>query len=404
MIPFIASIRLILLSLFTFGILRVFTHGGTAIQKEPNGVALGSKSISQPTRTPRTFVPVNKDTLVNEIMSEPTQDAPTLSPDTQQLDRIMHPQTRPQMTYHPMQVTDDLSDFGHDSFNLTIQGMHYDYLFIPNMVKPKMYKLGDKPTIVFGILSTATNVQARQAIRNTWASKEDSKFFILAGNLTSHIIKQEMREFHDILYLNAPEDYRDGLTRKTMAAIQFYHHHYNARCSHGAKHDGTTISCYDYFFKTDDDTYVNATRIRDELSADDPETHEPILYFGEPGSVVRPNRDPQSKYYLSYEEYPARRFPMYAHGMGYAMSSQFASCACTRMFTVRKQPPWEDVAVGALARKCQLKMTRSEWQLSEGIYWKSDKLRRSGNSFSLLHHIHNSDGMKLVHKNLPLPL
>ncbi|KAL3928719.1 MAG: hypothetical protein SGBAC_012525 [Bacillariaceae sp.] len=260
-----------------------------------------------------------------------------------------------------------------------------------------------KPSIVFGILSAPNNFASRQAIRDSWGNQE-AVFFVLGGAYTSEI-NLELQTFHDIVFLDAPEDYRSGLTRKTMLIIHVYHELHNGHCSE----DTETSSCYDYLFKTDDDSYVNTTQLRLELSDKDPKTLEPIAFYGEPSVKTEPDRNTSSRFYISYEEYSGKYYPPYAFGMGYALSSPLAACACHQMQQVRKQLPWEDVATGSLARKCGYKLTWANWSLPgypakfQVQYFPYAILKPGGFLVTLVHGVKNPDWMMQLHRQQPLP-
>mmetsp|Transcript_32993 Transcript_32993/g.79799 ORF Transcript_32993/g.79799 Transcript_32993/m.79799 type:complete len:346 (-) Transcript_32993:142-1179(-) len=291
------------------------------------------------------------------------------------------------------------------SFGLTIHNETYDYRYSSKLplMSQGSNNAKSKPTIVFGILSTPNNLAARQAIRDSWG-KEEALFFVLGGEYTSNI-DLELRTFHDIVFLEAPEDYRSGLTRKSMLIIHFYHYVYNVHCK---AEDRVTSTCYHYLFKTDDDSYVNTTQLRLEISGKDPKTQEPIAFYGEPSIKTEPDRNASSRFYISYEEYPRKVYPPYAFGMGYALSSPLVACACHKMVKVRKQPPWEDVATGALVRKCGFKLTWANWSLPGRPQYQNqdfpyETLKSGGFSVTVVHGVKNPDWMKLLHRQQPLP-
>lgn len=298
-------------------------------------------------------------------------------------------------------------DLSFGTFSLTVHNQSFDYRYSSKLVRLSRgdLNLEPKPTIVFGILSAPNNFAARQAIRATWG-KGEALFFVLGGEYSSEI-NLELQTFHDMVFLDAPEDYRSGLTRKTMLIIHVYHYLYNAHCK---DEDWTTKSnCYDYLFKADDDSYVNTTQLRLELSSKDPKTLEPIAFYGEPSVKTEPERNISSRFYISQEEYSGKFYPTYAFGMGYALSSPLAACASRQMQKVRKQLPWEDVAIGGLVKKCGFKLTWANWSLPgypakfQVGYFPHDVLKPGGFSVTLVHGVKNPDLMLLLHRQQPLP-
>ncbi|CAJ1946640.1 unnamed protein product [Cylindrotheca closterium] len=292
------------------------------------------------------------------------------------------------------------------TFDLTIHNQTFDYRYSSKLPLSRGSNLKSEPSIVFGILSAPNNVAARQAIRASWG-KEEALFFVLGGETYTSEINLELRTFHDIVFVDAPEDYRSGLTRKTMLILHFFHHLYNENCK---KDDWeTSTTCYDFLFKTDDDSYVNTTQLRFELSGKDPTTGEAIAFYGEPSVKTEPDRNTSSRFYISHEEYSAKFYPPYAFGMGYALSSPLVACVCQQMRKVRKQLPWEDVATGSLVKKCGFKLTWANWSLPgypakfQVQYFPYEILKPGGFSVTLVHGVKNPDWMMLLHLQKPLP-
>ena len=289
--------------------------------------------------------------------------------------------------------------------NFSVGGKQVNwYRYSPSMIQKarrqmQRSKKKGKPSIVFGILSSPENREARQAIRDSWG-KEEAIFFVVAGKPSGLEFHRELANSHDMVHLEAREDYRSGLTRKTMLIIHLFHHLFDADCRQ---------SCYDYLFKTDDDSYVNTTQLRLELSDKDPKTLEPIEYYGEPSVKTEPDRDPSSRYYTSLEEFPGNFYPPYAFGMGYALSSNLVGCINHQMAQVRKHLPWEDVATGRLVKKCDAKLTWAHWSLPgypakwQVGYFPYDTLKAGGHSVTLVHGVKNPSYMNLLHHQLPLP-
>jgi hypothetical protein len=231
-----------------------------------------------------------------------------------------------------------------DSF--TLYNQTHNFRFSPELLRSRRIQPNDDaPRMAFGIVSHPNQPDRRNAVRNSWAFDERA-IFIVAGAWDDAIA----REFRlgDILWLNATEDYRSGLTLKTMAFL-----HYCA---------SQLVGSIDYCFKTDDDVYVNATQIRYELRTVIPaRSSNQIDYYGLAHVHTEPIRNITHKWYTSPNEWPRKRFPNYAAGLGYAVSAKFASCAKESMKSLLRFMPWEDVATGLLARKCDILITLANW-------------------------------------------
>ena len=172
-----------------------------------------------------------------------------------------------------------------------------------------------------------------------------------------------------------------------------------------------------YLFKTDDDCYVNTTQIRLELTTSTTTTTtqntttssktSTIDYYGEPSLKTPPDRNRTSKFYISEEEFPAKYYPPYAYGLGYAVSYKFAICASGLMKNIRRQPPWEDVATGILARKCSIKLTKAVWKLEQmkvpaELFWfPYNILVNGGVNVTVLHAV-KPQWMLRIHNKQPL--
>ena len=324
--------------------------------------------------------------------------------------------------------------FANKSFILTSSNESYSYLYSQklnynnattttttgSLLRPH-HTTRSPPNIVFGVLSHVQNQKQRDAIRSSWGQGINLLFVVAGGRSSSSatastsstmlhqrqkqqvVLFEEMTKFHDIVWLERDEDYRSGLVKKTMLLFHFFHLQYPA-------------GNY-YLFKTDDDCYVNTTKISSELTKMDPKSGNPIEYYGYPNLHKEPIRDKASKFYVSPQEYKPRQFPPYATGMGYAISKHFASCIDKKLPIIKKQIPWEDVATGILARKCGVSMTfawswenYTHWQddndgISGGIKFPFQELAKQGKPvgepITIVHNV-NIENMKRIHLLQPL--
>ena len=236
----------------------------------------------------------------------------------------------------------------------------------------------EMPKIIFGICSNSQKPIRRNSIRKSWTLDSEVAIlsvYIVAGNFDT--IKKEFYTKGDLLWVNVTENYRTGLTPKTLAFVDF-----GGKVGNNVhQSENSTISNnhieFDYIFKTDDDVYVNATHIGLELYNDTRQRQRQeqqyngvddiVDYYGMIKSKYSPIRDKSdermAKWYMSREEYPQDYFPDYAPGVGYALSNKFANCASRMIPHLQNFMPWEDVAVGLLAELCQvtLKSADENW-------------------------------------------
>jgi hypothetical protein len=259
-----------------------------------------------------------------------------------------------------------------------------------------IHKYGNSilPLVIYGVCADAATPLRRHAFRNT-LGKEAPVYFLVAGKW--EFISKEFIKFGDMIWIDIPEDYRDSLTPKTFAFIQF---------ASRIAMPGISLASgrpVEYMFKTDDDVYVNATEMGRELLV-----HGPLDYYGllKNGSIParEEHGDPlNKKWILSREEYPRETFPAYCRGIGYALSKAFGDCATRAMASTMLIPmPWEDVATGLLAEACGVEATSSadewshllvlsapptsmmEWELNNFPY---DRLKNGNVTVKILHKV-----------------
>ncbi|BBN18563.1 hypothetical protein Mp_8g03490 [Marchantia polymorpha subsp. ruderalis] len=101
----------------------------------------------------------------------------------------------------------------------------------------------------------------------------------------------------------------------------------------------------DYVMKTDDDSFV---RIDAVLAAiDGRRARSKSLLLGEVEKTNGPERDINSKWYISEAEFPDPKYPPWAHGPGYVISSDIAKFVSTTSGKKElKLFKLEDVAMG----------------------------------------------------------
>ncbi|KAL9424173.1 hypothetical protein AB3S75_036122 [Citrus x aurantiifolia] len=194
-----------------------------------------------------------------------------------------------------------------------------------------------KPVDLFiGVFSTANNFKRRMAVRRTWMQYTEVRsgtvavrFFV--GLHKNQIVNGELwneaRTYGDI-QLMPFVDYYNLITWKTLAICIF----------------GTDVVSAKFVMKTDDDAFVRVDEVLTSLKRIN--VHSGLLY-GLINSESRPHRNPESKWYISLEEWPEETYPPWAHGPGYVVSHDIGKAVYKRYKEGRlKMFKLEDVAMG----------------------------------------------------------
>ncbi|CAA7036244.1 unnamed protein product [Microthlaspi erraticum] len=190
--------------------------------------------------------------------------------------------------------------------------------------------------LVIGVFSTANNFKRRMAVRRTWMQYDDVRsgraavrFFV--GLHKSPIVNQELwneaRTYGDV-QLMPFVDYYSLISWKTLAICIF----------------GTEVDSAKFIMKTDDDAFVRVDEVLLSLSMIN---NTRGLIYGLINSDSQPIRNPESKWYISYQEWPEEKYPPWAHGPGYIVSRDIAE-SVAKLFKEGnlKMFKLEDVAMG----------------------------------------------------------
>ncbi|KAG9451322.1 hypothetical protein H6P81_011287 [Aristolochia fimbriata] len=194
-----------------------------------------------------------------------------------------------------------------------------------------------KPLDLFiGVFSTANNFKRRMAVRRTWMQYDAIRsgavavrFFVglHKNDMVNEELWKEARTYGDI-QLMPFVDYYNIITWKTIAICIY----------------GTRVVSAKYVMKTDDDAFVRVDEILATLSSKNVTNG---LLYGLINSDSQPHRNPDSKWYISPEEWPEETYPPWAHGPGYVVSRDIAKAVYKqhkkghlKMFKL------EDVAMG----------------------------------------------------------
>ncbi|KAJ3599433.1 hypothetical protein NHX12_033396 [Muraenolepis orangiensis] len=203
------------------------------------------------------------------------------------------------------------------------------------------------PFLVLLIAAEPSQVDARNAIRQTWANESAAmglgfvRLFLLGVGKSSDSslqssIEEESHVHHDIIQ----QDYQDtyyNLTIKTLMGMNWVATH----CPHAR-----------YVMKTDSDMFVNTEYLIQKLLK--PELPPRQRFFT--GYLMRgyaPNRNKDSKWYMPPELYPSERYPIFCSGTGYVFSGDMAEQIYQASLSIRRLH-LEDVYVGICLAKLRV--------------------------------------------------
>ncbi|KAL6969601.1 Beta-1,3-galactosyltransferase galt1 [Sarracenia purpurea var. burkii] len=190
--------------------------------------------------------------------------------------------------------------------------------------------------LFIGVFSTANNFKRRMAVRRTWmqyaavrSGAVAVRFFVglHKNQMVNEELWNEAQTYRDI-QLMPFVDYYSLITWKTLAICIF----------------GTEVVSAKFVMKTDDDSFV---RVDEVLASLNRLNVARGLLYGLINSDSRPHRNPDSKWYISSEEWADEKYPPWAHGPGYVVSRDIAKAVYKRHKKGRlKMFKLEDVAMG----------------------------------------------------------
>ncbi|XP_072297296.1 beta-1,3-galactosyltransferase 2 [Eucyclogobius newberryi] len=196
------------------------------------------------------------------------------------------------------------------------------------------------PFLVLLIATEARQLEARNAIRQTWGNESVApalgfiRLFLLGKNegelglVQQKMLESESSRHHDIIQQNFLDSYKN-LTVKTMMGINWVAKY----CPHTA-----------YVMKTDSDMFVNTEYLIQKLLG--PElTHRTNYFTGNNMRGFAPNRNKNSKWYMPPESYPGNKYPTFCSGTGYVFSGDLARKIYSVSLNIRYLH-LEDVYVG----------------------------------------------------------
>ena len=214
----------------------------------------------------------------------------------------------------------------------------YEYL-IDN---PKICKSnGQSIDVMILIFSTHSKRKQREALRQTWLtySKNNTgnvRYAFMFGNIKSSIenrlLKEESDRYGDIVQENFEDSY-GNLTVKTIMAFKWA----STKCTQAR-----------FVMKADDDVYVNIPGVFAKIR-----NHGVMLQTRIGGVCKRktkPDRNPKSKWYISYEMYPEKFIPEFCSGTAYLTSMNVAR----NIYKISSDIPYvnlEDIYISLCARE-----------------------------------------------------
>ncbi|KAL2226143.1 beta-1,3-galactosyltransferase GALT1 [Sesamum indicum] len=212
--------------------------------------------------------------------------------------------------------------------------------------------------LFIGIFSTANNFKRRMAVRRSWMQYPEVRsgqvavrFFVglHKNQMVNEELWNEARTYGDI-QLMPFVDYYSLITWKTIAICIF----------------GTEVVSAKFIMKTDDDAFVRVDEILNSLRRTNV-THG--LLYGLINSDSQPHRSPDSKWYISPEEWPDDKYPPWAHGPGYVVSSDIARTISKKHRKGHlKIFKLEDVAMGIWIADMQKKGLEVRYEKDERIF------------------------------------
>ncbi|XP_068930892.1 beta-1,3-galactosyltransferase 5 [Petaurus breviceps papuanus] len=190
------------------------------------------------------------------------------------------------------------------------------------------------PFLVVMVTSSHNQIKARMAIRETWGRERSVKgkhiitCFLLGitNSKDDDAVTQESQQYRDIIQKDFLDVYFN-LTLKTMMGIEWIHHF----CPQS-----------DFVMKTDSDVFVNVYYLTDLLIR---KNRTNRFFTGFLKMNEFPIRKIFNKWYVSYYEYPWKKYPPFCSGTGYVFSSDIAS----EVYNVSDKVPFiklEDVFMG----------------------------------------------------------
>lgn len=201
--------------------------------------------------------------------------------------------------------------------------------------------LGRKLKVVIMVISDPNHYNIRMNIRRTWGqNKSDVAVVFLMGTTDSEdtrkSLKAERLACGDMVFARFREDYRN-LTLKSMSMMQWVSEY----CPRAH-----------FLLKADDDMYINVPRLLEVLYKLNVDRR--ALY----GELIRwriPERQNDSQYFVSLEEYAEKVYPDYLIGPSYLLPASLASTIYNKSLTLPFNSMEDVFITGLVATSLNLK-------------------------------------------------
>jgi hypothetical protein len=210
-------------------------------------------------------------------------------------------------------------------------------------------------------------------------------------NSSSLLLEEEYELYDDLVWIDEEENYngeQSVLTYKTLSFVNIIHDlvlEIQQEQEEEIQHEyeiQEQQSFVKYIFKTDDDSYLHIQNLylhlfqEESTKSSTTDNQKSIDYWGEcKKEQVEPLRSNDNKWAVSYELYPEQFYPKYCQGAGFALSWKLIDCASSSSSLSSKgigssssssmdshianarYMPFEDVAVGLIAKRCNFEPT-----------------------------------------------
>ncbi|XP_062587495.1 beta-1,3-galactosyltransferase 5-like [Saccostrea cucullata] len=238
-------------------------------------------------------------------------------------------------------------DFGYSNVSLdeiltgkanSLNINNFTYIYNPN----KTCKKYSRTTLLVLVKSAAGNFRKRRFIRETWGKDAKKRgfrvSFLLGYSESDRVFVDYEHEFHkDIIQQDFQDSYANN-TYKIMMAFDWILK-YCKRAS--------------YILIVDDDMYVNVLNTINFILQADMDRHN-YLYSGYLIKEPLPDRNNESKHYISEKDYPYLCYPPYIAGASIFLNKNTVN----QFFNVMSYIPYipfDDVFIGFLAQKLHIK-------------------------------------------------
>jgi len=215
---------------------------------------------------------------------------------------------------------------------------------------------------------TSGHADLRKRVRETWGHGEC--VFFVVGKTDGVWPEAEAKKEKDMILIDMEEAYAgENSILPYKTALWFS----RAR---------EWFPGFDYVLKTDDDSYVDVSAVREELHKVKP------YYWGKLWPTSGPKRDVNSKQHVSKNMWAADTFPPYCSGAGYALSGRAVECLLKGVGD-QKFLSMEDVATAVSMQACGMPATGTELVDVAGNYGE-------GQRWVIKHHL-TGDQLSAIH-------